>query len=187
MAWQSVMVDHPDHVYAIGMLSIEHSNVETMCAILLGHVLDVDPKVGEAIYWRPQSSGVRFNILEAAIETTYAPIFENPDLPVEFEANAEMKTLLGVGMKLVQRASNVSKRRNSVMHDIWGYDEKAGMVSKAEAKSRHTHKTVHINQLRDMIQEMRGIIDAARQFERTLFDRKIRRLMAYAKPMPDQR
>jgi hypothetical protein len=60
----SPLIDYPDHVMAIGMISIELGNLETMLGELLGSLLHISPHNGRLIYLSPQSGFGRLAILE---------------------------------------------------------------------------------------------------------------------------
>lgn len=59
MAWASSLEHYPDHVYAIGMISIENSNLELSLSELFSAVLFLPKKVGHAIFFTPRANTLR--------------------------------------------------------------------------------------------------------------------------------
>jgi hypothetical protein len=62
--YQSTMERFPDHVKAIGMITVELANVEVMLAQLLGALLDRNTPIAEAIYFAPRATIARVAIVD---------------------------------------------------------------------------------------------------------------------------
>ena len=62
----------PEHVRAIGMISIENANLELSLADLLGATLKISRRVAHAIYFTPRAAALRLEILQAAARARLA-------------------------------------------------------------------------------------------------------------------
>jgi hypothetical protein len=65
----STLQDFPDHVHAIGMISIENGNLEYAMAALFSRVIMVRLQVGVSVYMTPKAAVPRIEILENASKT----------------------------------------------------------------------------------------------------------------------
>ena len=84
MAWQSSLEQYPEHVRAIGMISIENANLEMSLADLLGAVLTIPKRLAHAIYFTPRAASLRVEILEAAAKAMLVPRAKvDPDSELE--------------------------------------------------------------------------------------------------------
>ena len=162
MGWFSTLTSHPEHVEAIGMISIEHGNMELYLGHLLAAIIDVPYDVGQGIFWVPQGAGPRRQIVEVAAKQMFKPRYENPTLRVEIEANQNNKEIVDAVVNLTERASKLTARRNSRVHDLWGTDNATGEASRSSTRSfvtNETHKIVPVNELTDIIRDLRTLID----------------------------
>lgn len=66
-AYQSMLERHPKHVKAIGMITIDLSNLDIMLAQLLGALLNIPAEVADAIYFSPQAAGPRLSIIDNVV------------------------------------------------------------------------------------------------------------------------
>lgn len=64
---------HPEHVRAIGMISIENANLEHSLARLFATMLFISVPVGHAIYLTPKSAIARIEIFENAAKRALQP------------------------------------------------------------------------------------------------------------------
>jgi hypothetical protein len=66
--FQSGMERSPDHVKAIGMISIEVANLDIHLGFLFAAILRINHLVGKEIFLTPKSSFGRLELLETAIK-----------------------------------------------------------------------------------------------------------------------
>jgi hypothetical protein len=112
-----VLENHPEHVHAIGMISILNANLEEALGELLARALHIRVEVGKAVYRTPKSAFVRLEILEAAAKALLRPKEEGDT----FNENEEGKAAaLQRELQVVARARGIIGRRHKVMHDAWG-------------------------------------------------------------------
>ena len=64
---------HPEHVRALGMISIEIGNLEILLGELLGAIIGIDTDLSQIIYMTPQSYIGRLEILENVIDHVMKP------------------------------------------------------------------------------------------------------------------
>jgi hypothetical protein len=60
--FQSSLEKHPEHVRAIGMISIETTSLDIMFGGLLAATLGVPKNIGQAIYLTPRSAAARIEL-----------------------------------------------------------------------------------------------------------------------------
>jgi hypothetical protein len=65
--------DKPDHVNAIGMISIENANLELVLAALMSAAPMMPRRVAHTIYFTPRAATVRIEILIAAARAELSP------------------------------------------------------------------------------------------------------------------
>jgi hypothetical protein len=84
--WWSPLEECPEHVRAIGMISIENANLflEYELADLFFRILQIRPHVGRAIYLTPKSAIARIEIFENASKAVLAPKTENENFAAAF-------------------------------------------------------------------------------------------------------
>jgi hypothetical protein len=124
MTWQSVLEKHPEHVRAIGMISIEQANLDIMLSELLAVILDVPPHLGQAVFLTPQSAMARIQILENVAKIafpTYKPDDVADDLVAVTKAtNASREQDRRRVETIVKKAKSIVGKRHEIIHDVWG-------------------------------------------------------------------
>jgi hypothetical protein len=162
MGWLSTLTNHDEHVRAIGMISIEHGNMEIFLGHLLTAILDVPYDVGQGIFWCPQSAAVRRLIVKTAAEQTFKPRFLKPTMPIEEEVNAANKSILDAIKKVIKRAETLTGKRHSKVHDLWGTHSETGDAVVATTKSFTSDeepRLTPLKELNEIIYDLRRLID----------------------------
>jgi hypothetical protein len=150
--WHSLLSNKPEHVQAIGMIAIEHTNVEIFLGHMLAHVLNVDAEVGQAIYWKPQSATLRIGILEAAAEQMFRPRYKGSEEIAENRIDADNEAIWNKVRFIVARAKKLTFQRNDRIHTVWGTQgDSQEHVARAPAFTTSSDpsqiKTVPLNEL----------------------------------------
>jgi hypothetical protein len=86
--FQSTLEKHPEHVRAIGMISIETTSLDIMFGDLLAATLGVPKSIGHAIYLTPRSATARIQLFQNVTKYAF------PLVPViDKKGNAELRKL----------------------------------------------------------------------------------------------
>jgi hypothetical protein len=100
----SVLVGRPDHVHALGMISIELGHLEGMLGCLLGALLHISPDIGRLVYLAPRAALGRIAIIEHVLNVT---LKDGSETRVAIENNLrKSKAILG--------------KRHDFIHGRWG-------------------------------------------------------------------
>jgi len=181
MGWTSVLEGFPDHVKSIGMISIEAGNVDLSLTWILQEALGVTGEVSHAIYMSPKQAHTRLDIFRNALFARFTPRFPN-DTPNEvINGLAEIRKEIDV---LYKRAMDLSTRRNSTMHDLWGL-EHTGEVVRHHLPIKDFAKPatpVPLAELEQLIREMRAFIDDAKKFRQSLVDQRLKAVLKTPSP-----
>jgi hypothetical protein len=141
---KSVLEQHPDHVHAIGMVSIEVANLEINLGELLAALLHIDPYFGRVIYLTPHSFYGRLAILKNIVE-------DHINDGTEGRAHLE---------DLIERAEKVLGKRNEYIHNTWGTSPQSPRhVVRQEITQRTRAKLVPINELKELVEDIRELSD----------------------------
>jgi hypothetical protein len=140
----STMELHPEHLQAIGMISIEVGNLEMALGRLLGAMLHISPRVGELIYLTPQAAMARLSLL------------------VNLSQDQLADDSIGRKMvdKLIERARTILIRRNDLIHNIWGtFGEEHSQVARqaVPTKDGAVPTPVAISDLAGLIDRIRNL------------------------------
>ncbi len=138
--FQSSLEQYPDHVKAIGMISVEQANLEIKLAQLLGALLNLDPVLADAVYFSPQATGARISIIENVSELILS--------------NGAVKDV----RKLLSKAREVVGRRNEYIHNAWGLHVESGQLAAAKLPIKGPLKTVTLKDLEDLVYRYRKLI-----------------------------
>jgi hypothetical protein len=121
MAWESSLEQYPEHVHAIGMISIEHGNLELSLADLLAVTLNISRRLAHAIYFAPRAAALRLEILGAAAIARLAPHLKaRPDSELEKQKREALRKV----ERLIKRSYAHIQKRHDVIHDAWGIDRR---------------------------------------------------------------
>jgi hypothetical protein len=171
---RSTLEEYPDHVRAIGMISIENANLESMLATLFSRMLFIHPRVGHAIYLTPKSAIARIEIFENAAKAALRP-------QGTAEHKSQLRTALTRAQRIATRARTLVGKRHGIIHDSWGVDKETGHVERSPLNSWDATKPVPLATLQQLIDEFRQLIDdvfdlqkAFRDSPPTLVDLRIR-------------
>ena len=165
--WHSMLSDKPEYVHALGMISIEHNNVELFLGDLLSLILKVDNVVGRAIYWKPQSASLRIGIVEAVAEQMFRQRYPGSELDIENKIDADSATMLKKVKGIISKTRSLTNQRNDRIHTMWGTSgDNQEFVVRSPAFTEDPHKIVHVNELNKIVEDLRlliGEIKAARK------------------------
>jgi len=163
--WRSVLMDHPDYVSAIGMISIENANLEIALADVLAAVLGTRAEVGRAIFFTPRAAILRVDILEAAAKSRLRPKKEGDQFWENEPGKADaLKRVLGI----VANAKSAIGRRHAVIHDAWGTDDATGDVTRESLPLSGAAKVEELSALNNLVRDIRGTIYKAKALASSL-------------------
>lgn len=155
LPYQSPLEAHPDHVRAIGMISIEMANLDYMLGGFLGALLHIDEEIARTVYLTPRVAIGRVEIIENVIHYSVQPeteLFERVD-----------------GIK--KRVRALIGKRHRMIHDYWGVDIKTKMPSRMAIpeKSSKPTKLVALDELTMMIRDIRVLATDTRALTLALY------------------
>jgi hypothetical protein len=152
--WKSTLDAHPEHLQAIGLISVEISNLEMRLADVFAEVSSAKPTVAQAIYFAPRAAMLRVDMLIAATKAAMALKEE------EFRQDDLLQTMI-----LGARAKRLIERRNDIMHGSWSVvlETKEVYLERAQGSQRREGgKPVRIQDLRRLVRDIRILIDQVR-------------------------
>lgn len=170
MGWVSSLISKPQHVKAIGMISIETANLEIALADLMAAVLRVQRDVAHAIYFTPRASTLRIEILLQAskkrLATWHSPGFIS-------DLDKRRKNALNQVERITKIGKGIFQRRHDIIHDGWalsGTQKRKRVVRYKIGEITHTTKnvTVKLSDLTSLLRDMRGLIDHVRDLTEQL-------------------
>src|SRR6266852_2707826 len=100
----SALITRPDHVHAIGMVTIELANLEIALGGLLGALLHVSPDVGRLVYLTPLTGFGRIAVIENLVAATLR------------EGSKGRRLIDG----LLERSKAIMGKRHNLIHGAWG-------------------------------------------------------------------
>ena len=104
---QSPLERFPDYVKAIGMTTIELCNLEAAVCHLFGAILRFDEPIAGSIFSSPKTTAGRLDMVRnLAAQAVKQKILSQDDA----------KTI----KELVARADKLLRKRNDVVHEMWG-------------------------------------------------------------------
>lgn len=116
MVRESGLEQFPEHVHAIGMISIESANLELALADLLGAALNISRRVAHAIYFTPRAAALRLEILQAAAKARLAPRSNvRSDSLLETQKRDAIRKI----ERIVKRSYQHIQKRHNIIHDAW--------------------------------------------------------------------
>ena len=158
MTWASELEKHPEHLQAIGMISVENGNLEIALADLMGAILLTSRRIAHAIYFEPRAASLRIGIFKAATEECLRPSRrKNASSSLE----AQKRNALARTKRLASGSLRATQRRHDIIHDAWGSLGGDVFRQKIGETLRHTAEPVNINTLRVLIRDFRTLIDEA--------------------------
>lgn len=136
--FETPLLDHPEHLKAIGIISVELGTMEFLLAALMGGLLGIDVKTADAVYSTPKSATARLEIITNILEI-------KEDVPTFFREEVE---------KIILKARGILGRRNDVIHNAWGAGPE-GVQSIAFSKGSRQIKPIAIEELNNLIRDIR--------------------------------
>jgi hypothetical protein len=158
MPWASELEKHPEYVHAIGMISVENSNMEIALADLMGAILLLPRRIAHAIYFEPRAASLRIGIFKAATTERLKPSRRRTANSI---VEAQKRDALARTKRLAKAALSVTQRRHDIIHDAWGIIDGDVSRQKIGETLQFTAKPVDINTLRVLIRDFRALIDEA--------------------------
>jgi hypothetical protein len=193
--FRSILEDHPKHVNAIGMISIENANLDLMFGVFLARVLGVPAEIGQALYLTPKSAMGRIEMIENVGKLAF-PIHRTDDLDPEPRAALESTNVIRLKdvqrvMALTKRARSIINKRHSIIHDAWGLQQDTSEVARRPLpiKLDAIPQPVSLHSLTEIIRDIRAAIDDVRELAREFswrWDQKRRALAQSQSKNPPQ-
>jgi hypothetical protein len=153
----SALIARPDHVHALGMISIEVAGMETMLGSLLGALLHIAPQIGRLIYLTPRAALGRIAILEHVLNVA---LKEGGRTRTDIEKNlGKAKAILGKRHKLVHGhwgLSDLSKHAEVSVHDL-------------PYLPRKPPRAVPLSELTDLVETIRTTTENVRTITESLY------------------
>ncbi len=137
-AFETPLLEHPEHLKAIGIITIELATMELLLAALMGGLINVDVKTADAIFTTPKSSIARLDLITNILAI-------RPELPAFFKEEIE---------KVVSKARRIMGRRHTLVHNLWGASPD-GVHSIVFNKGDRKIKPLPIGELNDLINDIR--------------------------------
>jgi hypothetical protein len=148
LAIVSTLEAHPEHVRAIGMVTIEIANLDLELGGLLGSLLRLSRKGGQIVYLTPNAGIARVKIVENLAKSVLQP------------KSTGLKRI----EELLVRAKAIIGKRHEYIHNAWGSDDpESGDPAhirrvKLPAMGDGDSKPVPITELHDIITKARVLI-----------------------------
>lgn len=143
---KSTLERFPEHVKAIGMVSIEIGNLDMRLGELLAALLMLPTFLGQAVYFTPRAAIGRIEVVENVIRITTKP------------GTTPRRTLEA----LMRRAKAVVGKRHAQIHHAWGVskensDEIRSLPLPAVADT--SGKEVSLAELNRLIEDIRQLTE----------------------------
>jgi len=149
---------YPEHVQAIGMISLETVDLELQLALLFSRMLQISPKVGEAIYMSPKSDQARLDVMRNTAHAAFDPgPRSKPDSILEQQKKKALKKMLDI----VAQAESVIQYRHRTLHDDWRIERQHKEVQRiqVDGHAARVPTPVSLTELNRQITKMRTLID----------------------------
>jgi hypothetical protein len=164
---QSPLENFPKYTQALGLIAIELATLEFELSDMLGYLLRLDRQTAKAIYFTPNSSRARMETLLNALESVLAHT-----------------ELLKSCRRLVKRGLGILDKRNNMLHDIWGLDEKDFTTIILMKFPEGRTKPLALETLTTMVHDLRVLADEVAATRRSLIFRPHYRINATYKIGP---
>ncbi|HUB63485.1 MAG TPA: hypothetical protein VL996_03425 [Methylocella sp.] len=152
--WQSVLENHPDHVRAIGMISIETANLEHAMAKLFAYAANIPLRLALAIYLTPKSAIARNEIFQSTVKAALRP--RGTD-----DQQKRLRSARDKVIKIAERAKALIGKRHSIIHDAWGFNDETGEIQRYPFSNPITQQAVTLQDLESIIADFRKLISHA--------------------------
>ena len=159
MAWESELEQFPDHVRAIGMISIENGNLELALADLMATALMLPRSVAHAIYFTPRAATLRIDIFKAAVIEYLKPSRrKDPDSILE----TQKRQALARVKRLAKSSLGATQRRHDVIHDAWSAFGESGVARQKIGQTlSQPLEPVSLKILQMLIRDLRNLTEEA--------------------------
>jgi hypothetical protein len=137
--YQSPLEKRPRYTRAIGMITVEITNLEIIFGEMLSVLLHIPPDTGRTIYLTPRASGARIEILENVRDL----VLVKNGKPY------------GAITSLIKRARNIFNRRHAMIHDSWGIRKKQVHRRKVPWAAGTVGEHIKLIALNDLIRDIR--------------------------------
>ena len=157
--WQSgsALILKPDHVHALGMISIEMANLEMHFGSLLGALIHVNANIGRLIYLTPKAAIARLDIIVNVL-----PVCIKPDAP----ANRQIRDLLSKARKLIGK-------RHMLIHGAWALSSSAPeadvLIHELPFTPTKPPRQIPLSELEEMIEGIRSLTDGVAAITMSLY------------------
>jgi hypothetical protein len=153
-SWQSSLEDYPDHVKAIGMISIENANLENVMAALFSAACDIPLRLGLVIYLTPKSARARLDVFRKATKVALRQRGES-------EQRERLKKTFQRVDAIALRVEKLTGKRHDIIHDLCGIDADTGDVQRSPMAFRGEDVSIPLPSLTELVKQMRQLIDDA--------------------------
>jgi hypothetical protein len=124
---QTDLVDHPEYVKAIGLISVETIDLEVRLANLFARMVGIPLRIGQAIYLTPKQEQTRMDILRNAANAALStPPRANPKSALVRQKAEALKKV----ERIIARGETLIRKRHRVVHDEWTFSEKEKKVTR---------------------------------------------------------
>jgi hypothetical protein len=150
----TVLVDHPEYLTAIGLITVEMSNLEIALGEMLGALLHIDRTISRTIYLTPQSAFGRFNVLENAVAVALTKGMD-PRNKVE---------------RIIGKAKSYMGKRHKLVHDGWGRDKDTKEIYQLPFPVTGAPNIPRpINELKDLVLNIQALTGETRQLTEEMY------------------
>ena len=133
----------PEHVKAIGLVSVEVTNLESSLGTLLAAIIDAPEQFGHIIYLTPKTSIARLEILENMIEY----------LLIKDSAGAKELD------SIVKGAKAILGKRHRIIHGSWGITDGKVSVYSMPVQEGDKPEEFTVQQLERVVQDIRDLLE----------------------------
>jgi hypothetical protein len=137
----SALIERPAHVHAIGMLTVEISNLERYLSDLFGEILGIHFAIAATIYFTPKAAMARMDVISNVTSLCLEPF---------------PKYIKAVN-RVIERAKMVMGKRHRLIHDAWVLSEDGDEVARIEGAFLQAPKTVTLAELRQTVEQIQKL------------------------------
>lgn len=113
---QHNLIDFPEYVSAIGMVSLETGDLQIKLANLFSRMVGVTVRIGQSIFLSPKAEHARIDILLHAAHAKFAIA---PKANPKAKLVVQNKRDLNEVVKIVKRSHDLINKRHRIIHDDW--------------------------------------------------------------------
>jgi hypothetical protein len=139
--YQSPLEKRPRYTRAIGMITVEITNLEIIFGEMLAVLLHLPPDTGRTIYLTPRASSARIEILENVRDL----VLVKNGRPYRAVTS------------LTNRARNIFNRRHAMVHHSWGIRKKRVHRRKVPWGAGAIGEPIKLSELNNLIRDIREL------------------------------